>query len=96
MGQMITAVYEQGVLHPLARLPLSEGKTVRLLVLESPEGTEQDEARRALHALMAAGLVQPTPPRTDVQPVSEERRQELARALAAGGPLSELIIEDRG
>ena len=32
----------------------------------------------------------------DVQPVSEERRQELARVLAAGGPLSEQIIEDRG
>lgn len=96
MRQMITAVYEQGVLHPLARLRLSEGETVRLWVLESAEGPEQDESERALYALVAAGLVRPTPPRPDVQPVSEERRQELARVLAAGGPLSEQIIEDRG
>jgi hypothetical protein len=48
-----------------------------------------------LLALMAAGLVRPTLPRPDVQPVSEERRRELARILGAGGPLSELIIEDR-
>jgi predicted DNA-binding antitoxin AbrB/MazE fold protein len=95
MEQIITAVYERGVLQPLVKLRLNEGETVRLWILESEEGAEQNEARHALHALMAAGLVRPTLPRPDVQPVSEKRRRELARALAAGGPLSELIIEDR-
>lgn len=96
MGQMITARYEQGMLRPLERLNLGERETVRLWILEHGEDTKEDEAGRALHALMAAGLVRPTPPYPDIQPVSEERRQELAQILAADGPLSELIIEDRG
>ena len=96
MGQMITARYERGMLRPLERLDLNERETVRLWVLEHEEDTKRDEAGRALHALVAAGLVRPAPPRPDVQPVSEERRQELAQILAADGPLSELIIEGRG
>lgn len=96
MGQVIMARYEQGMLRPLERLNLSEHETIRLWVLEDGEDAKRDEAGRALHALVAAGLIRPTPLRPDVQPVSEERRQELAQILAADGPLSELIIEDRG
>lgn len=96
MGQVITARYERGMLRPLQRLDMSERETVRLWVLERGEDARQDEVGRALQALMAAGLVRPALPRPDVQPVSEERRQELARILAADGPLSALIIEDRG
>ena len=96
MGPIIAAVYRKGALYPLTRLVLKEGETIHLRILESAEVEVQDEATRALHALIAAGLVQPGPPRLDVRPVSEQRRRELAQILGAAGPLSDLIIEDRG
>ena len=55
------------------------------------------ERDRALHALIAAGLVRPAknssrrPPR-----ISAKRRAELAKAFSKGKPLSEIVIEDRG
>jgi len=96
MGPIIAAVYKKGALYPLTRLVLNEGETVHLRILESAETEVPDEATRALRALIAAGLVQPGPSRPDVLPVSEQRRRELAQTLGAAGPLSDLIIEDRG
>lgn len=95
MEQRITAIYQRGVLHPLTAPPLNEGEIVHLWVL-APAGEDLDENQRALYALMAAGLVRPVPPHPEVQPVPEKRRQELAQILGAAGPLSDLVIEDRG
>lgn len=92
MRRKVTAVYKQGVLHPVDELLLSEGETVQLWIEEE----SQDEAARALEVLVAAGLVRPTSAPPDIQPVSTERRQELARTLGAIGPLSRFIIEERG
>ncbi|MGB9777143.1 MAG: antitoxin AF2212-like protein [Anaerolineae bacterium] len=95
MGPVVTAVYKQGALYPLTRLSLEEGETVQLWILESTEADQQDEVSRALYALMAAGLVRPVSSCPDVQPVSDQRRRELAQILGAGGPLSELIMKER-
>lgn len=96
MSQVITAVYEKGVLRPLHPLNLREQQTVYLQVLP---GEPVDEAAEAIQILVAAGLMTPpkkgTPP---PDPVSEEERAKLAEILGKipGKPLSEIIIEDRG
>lgn len=49
---------------------------------------------RAVHALIAAGLVRPA--RRPTRRVSAKRRAELAKTFSKGKPLSEIVIEDRG
>jgi predicted DNA-binding antitoxin AbrB/MazE fold protein len=95
MAEIVTAVYEKGVLRPLQPLNLEERQTVRLQVLpEKPDS----EVEQVIQALVEAGLLTPPPGHSEVDPVSEEERRELARILgqAPGKPLSEIIIEERG
>jgi len=97
MSEIVTAIYENGMLRPLSPLNLREHQTVRVQVL--PEGPNMDEGAEAVRVLVAAGLMRPpktgTPP---PDPVPEEERRALAERLARmpGKPLSEIIIEDRG
>ena len=94
MAEIVTAVYEKGVLRPLQPLNLEERQTVRLQVLpEEPD----NEIEKVIQALVEAGLLTPPPGHSEVDPVSEEERRELASILgrAPGKPLSEIIIEER-
>jgi predicted DNA-binding antitoxin AbrB/MazE fold protein len=99
MTEIVTAVYENGILRPLRPLDLRERQRVRLQLLPEELSEEEDEGEAAIRILMSAGLMRPpqrgTPP---PDPVSEEKRQALAERLAQapGKSLSELIIEDRG
>jgi predicted DNA-binding antitoxin AbrB/MazE fold protein len=95
MSEIITAVYENGVLRPRNHLSLQDGQTVRIQILSEEKA---DEAQQVIQSLVAAGLIAPPPRRGDVEPVSEAARRELAQRLAQcpGKPLSEIIIEDRG
>ena len=94
MAEIVTAVYEKGVLRPLQPLNLEERQMVRLQVL--PEETD-NEVEKVIQALVEAGLLTPPPGHSEVDPVSEEKRRELASILgrAPGKPLSEIIIEER-
>lgn len=95
MTEIVTAVYENGVLRPLGPLNLREHQTVRVQVLpEEPA----DEVEEVIQNLVQAGLLTPPPGYSEVDPVSEEERRELAEILgkAPGKPLSEIIIEERG
>ena len=96
MSQVINAIYERGILRPLEPLTLAEQSQVKIQILEttSSEGAT-DENRRVEAVLLAAGLIQPLNPPPDAPHVSAERRQELARLYAAGGPLSEMVIAER-
>ena len=95
MSEIITAVYENGVLRPRNHLSLQDGQTVLLQILTEERA---DEAEQVIQSLVAAGLVTPPPRRGDVEPVSEEAWRELTERLQAspGKPVSEIIIEDRG
>jgi predicted DNA-binding antitoxin AbrB/MazE fold protein len=64
MPEIITAIYENGVLRPLSPLPLQEHQTVRIQVL--PEDAEA-ELERITQSLVAAGLVTPPPRRDDME-----------------------------
>ena len=96
MTETVKAVYENGVLRPLRPLKLREQQTVRLHIV--PEELTDGEDEAAIHMLVEAGILTPPPGRSDVEPISEEERHELADRLgrAPGKPLSEMIIEDRG
>ena len=96
MAEIITAVYEKGMLRPLHPLDLREHQTVRLQIM--PEEPIQNESEAAVRHLVEAGRLTPPPRRSDVPPISERQRRELADRLgrAPGKTLSEIIIEDRG
>jgi len=97
MSQIVTAVYEKGVLRPLHPVNLRDRQQVRLQVL--PDDWEENDAWTAVSVLVEAGLMRPprqgTPP-TD--PVSNEERLALAKRIskAPGKSLSDIVIEDRG
>ena len=96
--EIVTAVYEKGVLRPLQPLDLEERQMVRIQVV--PETVAEDEGEEMIHLLVAAGLMRPRPKKgtPPPDPVSEEERLRLADIMgnAPGKPLSEIIIEERG
>jgi len=96
MDQTITAIYENGVLRPLTPLVLPERTEVQISIkLPPPDAAAETHRRRVREVLVAAGIALPaadTPPAT---PLSEEERNELARRIPTGRPLSEIIIEER-
>lgn len=96
MTETVKAVYENGVLRPLRPLKLRERQTVRLQIV--PEEPTDSEDEMAIRMLVEAGTLTPPPGRSNVEPISEQERRELADRLGRvpGKPLSEIIIEDRG
>jgi predicted DNA-binding antitoxin AbrB/MazE fold protein len=95
MPEIITAIYENGVLRPLSPLPLQEHQTVRIQVLPEDSVAELEQITQSL---ATAGLITPPPCRSDVEPVSEDAWRELTEKLKAipGQSLSEILIEERG
>ena len=94
MNETIVAIYEQGVLRPLAPLALPEHTRVQIQIVAPPPAA-QEERHRVRQALLDAGVIRPRPPAEPVQPVLEAQLAEAADALAAAGPLPELIITER-
>jgi len=94
MSETIAAVYERGVLRPLTPLVLPERTHVQIQII-APVPTAQEERRQVRQALLDAGVIRPRPPADPIQPVSEAQLAAAADALAAAGPLSELVIAER-
>jgi len=96
MPEIITAVYEKGILRPLQPLKLRERQMVRLQVVSDESSENDDEA--AIRVLVETGRLTPPRGRSDVAPISEHERRELADRLGRmpGKLLSEIIIEERG
>src|SRR6267154_281655 len=98
MTQRVTAIYEDGVLRPLSPLELTEHSKVEITVFQiTQEGDQQSHRERVDKALADAGLWSPALVRDadTLLPLSAERRQELADLFSIGGPVSELINEER-
>jgi predicted DNA-binding antitoxin AbrB/MazE fold protein len=100
--EIVTAVYEKGILRPLQPLDLRERQKVRIQVLpEDPDVSQEpgDNTDALIHRLVAEGLMRPRP-RGPIppDPVSAEERLRLADLMgnAPGKPLSEIIIKERG
>jgi predicted DNA-binding antitoxin AbrB/MazE fold protein len=94
MGEILTAVYENGVLRLLEPVTLQERQTVRIQVLSEKSG---DAADQVIQGLIGAGVLTPPPGHSDVALLPEAERRALADRLgrAPGKRLSELIIEER-
>lgn len=98
MAQRITAIYEDGVLRPLSPLELPEHSQVEIDIHQVASTTDRPEHRDQFNqALVRAGLSLPSIDTTarSATRLSPERREELARLFSVGGPVSELISEDR-
>ena len=102
MMEIVTAVYEKGMLRPLQPLNLRERQRVRIRVLpEAPDVSEEpeDDTDALIQRLVAKDLMRPRP-RGPIppDPVSAEDRKALADRLgrAPGKSASEMVIEDRG
>ena len=100
--EIVTVVYERGMLRPLQPLDLQEQQRVRIRVLpETPDVSEEPEDKMdaLIQRLVAQGRMRPRP-RGPIppDPVSAEERLRLADLMgsAPGKPLSEIIIEERG
>ena len=94
MTETVTAIYENGVLRPLRKLNLRERQTVEVCITSSDEPSP-DESEKVLQALATSGSVTLAHMKAAVAPVSDQRREELARIFSTGKPLSEVIIEER-
>ena len=91
------AIYENGILRPLTPLALPEHTEVEISIKPLPSSAAAEIHRcRVRQGLSAAGLVLPEPDTPPfVQPLSAAERDQLARHIPAGRPLSEIIIEER-
>src|SRR5215469_11942556 len=97
MSQRLKAVYENGVLRPLTPLNLPEHSEVEIRVrrIESPSPPAAHRLR-VRRALIEAGLSLATETAVaELEPLTDERREELSRLFSSKTPLSELIGEDR-
>jgi hypothetical protein len=72
-----------------------EQVALELLAEEQPEESPEAKYQRALDESGLFVKISEEEKRR-YQPVSEERRRELADQLGAAGPLSQVIIEERG
>jgi predicted DNA-binding antitoxin AbrB/MazE fold protein len=95
MSQVITAVYEHGVLNPLTPLGLHEHQRVHVQIV--PEA-RQDTIEHVLEWLTRIGRISPPQHAEDAAPCSDTERAQLAQALgkAISEPLSTAILDERG
>lgn len=102
MLNAIPAIYENGVLRPLAPVQLNEHQTVWLQVLPQPVTEPQPvkaktELESALQPLYESGLLIPPTKTSEAPPMSEADFVAMVQSIkVTGQPLSETIIEDRG
>lgn len=84
-------------LDTLILLPESPNGNLPLAASKDECGGPADESDAALQLLVAAGLVTPPADQSDVAPVSDEERRDIADVLgqSPGSPLSDLIIKSR-
>ena len=93
MAKAIPAIYENGVLRPLAPVNFSERQTVWLQVLPEQSMTE---LLPLLEPLYESGLLTPPTP-SNAEPISDADFAAIVQSIhVAGQPLSETIIEERG
>ena len=72
MSETITAIYEGGILRPLAPLRLPEHTRVQLRII-TRQRDEKGEQQRVHAALLAAGVIAPRPPVEQPALVSDEQ-----------------------
>jgi len=100
LGQIVGQLTRKGLLIPckaLGDLGAEELEAVREegTIIVRPKSAGADERARVRQALQAAGMLY-EPEWEPPTPVSPGERAHLAQKLGQAGPLSEIIIADRG
>lgn len=98
MAHRVKAIYEGGVLRPLSPLELPEHSQVEIDIHEVSSAIDRPAHRDQVNqAMIKAGLSLRSVDTTAAAAtqLSPERREELAQLFLVGGPVSELIGEDR-
>ena len=85
MADVLTAVYENGILRPLGPVKLRERQTVRLQVLPDEPS---DEADQIIEKLASAGLLSLPPGYSTVKPVSEKKAAQKQRPVSVASQAS--------
>ncbi len=91
--QIVTAIYQNGVLRPLVSLDLPENSEVELNLKVIKNKTNPREAIEEL--LIKNGLSLRKKSTEPKQSLSADERERLAKIFSASQPLGELISEDR-
>ncbi len=95
MNETVIAIYEQGRLRLLTPLFWPEQTRIQIKIVAPPPIRKDEDHRQVRQALLDAGVIRPRLQSEPVQPVSEVQLATAADALAAAGPLSELVIAER-
>jgi predicted DNA-binding antitoxin AbrB/MazE fold protein len=95
MRELVTAIYEKGLLRPLSPLKLKEKQTVFLQIV--PQGGDEEVDRLTAELVLAGALTLPEPIGEDDEYITDEELELLAAEVGSqiGKPLSEIIIEER-
>lgn len=97
MNQLVTVVYEKGMLRPLKPLRLQEKQTLNIYILPD---NEEEAVDIVLAQLASEGFLTLPSEVSGAPPISEDELRLLAARAAAqigeGKTASEIIIEDRG
>jgi hypothetical protein len=96
-----TEVTPQGLLIPRSALQEWLEQEIEVIkeqqrIIIQPKSAPRTERERVLQILEATGLLLPPESPLDHKPLSARQLDDLAQKFAAGRPLSEIIIEDRG
>lgn len=94
MSQIIQAIYENGVLHPLAPLNLKQKQVIQFQIVEVAPA---DKIKPIIQSIVEEGILTLPPGCHDENPVSESERIRLSEILGKSliRPVSEIIIEER-
>jgi len=85
MDQITTAIYENGILRPAVSLDLPEHSEVEITI-HTGEDSFRERVRKALGLEERPKIA---------NPISDERRAELAKIFSSEIPLADYIREDR-
>jgi hypothetical protein len=97
MKTMVKGVYVNGVLRLETPLPLPDETPVNILIQTEDMDPNDLEKQQVINLLTEAGLIVNFAESIQVgAPLSDERRKELAELFGKRGPLSEIILEERG
>ena len=95
MSQIIQAIYENGVLRPLAPLDLPENSVVEIDVRDVKQNGEKTHSDKVSEVLRRAGLSSPLNIKVPEVRLSDDERRKLSELFSVGKPLSEIILEER-
>jgi predicted DNA-binding antitoxin AbrB/MazE fold protein len=94
MNQSIQAIYENGVLRPLAPLDLPENSVVEIDVRDVRENGSETPQEKAVRVLRETGLTSPIK-FPNAKKLTDDERRRLGKLLSGEKSLGDYIDEDR-